>query len=154
MTEQRINAYTCDAGHRCVTIDRVEGTTPFMIACQTDGCDLTAKSALYRVGDAEKPTHEWYRPDSRDVRAETERAMASRRKKFGPSDHMSFRDVYAMIDGHVQMGGLLMRKIEQEDERGEVIRQGQREMAERSQLREIQGCCEKGAIDAEGVKKA
>jgi hypothetical protein len=64
------NIYTCDAcfGH-IVTVDLVEGVTPFMISCRaTEGCKGTMQSSMYRVFDQRmKPSHEWYKPDATEL---------------------------------------------------------------------------------------
>ncbi len=81
-----INVYQCE---KClevtVTEDVDEGTTPFMILCRKQGCDGMAKSALYRVNQNLKATHEWYRPET-----------------TAGLDHNTAR--------HAQMGGLLLRE--------------------------------------------
>lgn len=85
--EKRINIYTCEKGHKTVTIDRDEGVTPFMIGCEHEGCDELARSGFYQADKDTEPTHEWYKPDSYD----------------GLSD--------GEIE-HVKLGGLLLRKIQ------------------------------------------
>lgn len=61
----RINQYTCEVcGGVITTIDRDEGTTPYMLRCRaTHGCPGSARSAMYRVDQTLTPDHEWYRPD-------------------------------------------------------------------------------------------
>ena len=57
------NIYRCPRGHETITIDLDEGTTPFMIGCRYDGCDLDAHSSFYRVDMRGRvPTHAWYKP--------------------------------------------------------------------------------------------
>lgn len=88
----RINQYTCTScGGVITTVDRDSGVTPFMLACRAmDGCYGTMHSHLYRVAPGLTPDHEWYKPTSL--------------KGLTPG----MRD-------HVEMGGLLIRKIESED---------------------------------------
>lgn len=65
----RKNVYTCGTcGWQAVTIDLVQGVTPFMIGCEREGCRGDAYSAFYRVDQAREPTHEWYRPDAAEAR--------------------------------------------------------------------------------------
>ncbi len=57
------NVYTCPHGHATWTEDVDEGTTPFMIPCQTEHCPEAAESSFYRISSDPQPvTHEWYRP--------------------------------------------------------------------------------------------
>ena len=57
------NIYTCEeCGGTFVTVDRDEGTTPFMTLCRvTAGCRGAAQSSFYRVDQSITPTHEWRR---------------------------------------------------------------------------------------------
>src|SRR4051812_6698473 len=56
------NVYVCQTcGHNTVTIDRDDGTTPFLTGCTKDGCKGTAQSRCYQVLEPLVPTHEWYR---------------------------------------------------------------------------------------------
>ncbi len=58
----RKNVYVCKAcGHCTVTIDRDDGTTPFLTGCTKKGCEGTAESRCYQVLEPLEPTHEWYR---------------------------------------------------------------------------------------------
>ena len=87
------NIYACSAcKHKFVTIDLVEGTTPFMLRCLH--CkDSSAQSSCYKVPQDLLPTHEWYKPDEAE---------------------------YAKLDSdpntkeHVDMGGLLVRPVPEE----------------------------------------
>ena len=86
------NAYTCQTCRKTVvTINRAEGTTPFMLSCQvTAGCSGRMTSHFYKLPqDAPEPSIEWYRPATR---------RAIRRLSDWERDH-------------VQRGGLLYRKI-------------------------------------------
>jgi hypothetical protein len=86
------NIYTCEAcrGH-VVTVDKDAGTTPFMIGCKvTEGCNGKMTSSFYRVFDQKMAAaYEWYRPDATEI---TTLDSATRH--------------------HVELGGLLLRKIE------------------------------------------
>lgn len=57
------NIYTCEkCAGAFVTIDRDDGTTPFMTTCRaTDGCNGMAQSSFYRVDQALTPAYEWRR---------------------------------------------------------------------------------------------
>lgn len=90
---RRINAYTCEAGHQLVTVDRQNGVTPFIIGCRRSGCKEPASSSFYRVGQDLTPTYEWYRPSFREYET---------------------LDAYAQ--GHVRNGGLLLREIKPDRE--------------------------------------
>ena len=98
MTESSglINVYVCDFGHKTVTRNIDQGTTPFMIGCPTckaAGTPLTqkgfrsvmARSSIYRVDQSLAWTHEWYRPETTEG---LDPATAE----------------------HVNMGGLLLRQ--------------------------------------------
>jgi hypothetical protein len=88
----RKNVYTCQmCGESFVTIDRDEGTTPFMTKCHEDDCIGNAQSAFYRVDQSLPATHEWYRASDVEVRTR------------GPGWR-----------GHHEMGGLFLRKIKAE----------------------------------------
>ena len=88
----RKNIYVCREckGH-IVTVDRDDGTTPFMTNCEaTEGCRGTMQSSLYRVFDQTMAAgFEWYRPDSSQMKSATLHTL-----------------------DHVNNGGLLLRKIE------------------------------------------
>lgn len=86
---ERINTYTCSAGHVMVTRDIDEGVTPMFVACPS--CEFSAKSAFYRVEPGLTPSHEWYKPKH------PERLRADLRE-------------------HVVAGGLVLRQIGQPDE--------------------------------------
>lgn len=61
----RINAYDCsNCDYQIITIDRDEGTTPFMITCPK--CKEMAMSNFYRVAQNLAPTHEFYRPNQEE----------------------------------------------------------------------------------------
>lgn len=84
------NVYTCpECGNHIVTVDRDDGTTPFLTMCKADpsACRGMMQSAFYRVDQSLVPSHEWYKPD--DVSGET-----------------------PAVKEHVRMGGLLLREID------------------------------------------
>jgi ribosomal protein L40E len=92
-----INVYVCQTcGSQIVTINREEGTTPFMIRCEaTTGwrqtrCQGNCFSSFYRVDQKTAPTHEWYRPTT----------TGERKKLADPA-----------VAEHVRLGGLLLRRI-------------------------------------------
>ena len=82
-----INQYTCSTcGGTITTIDRNVGTTPMMLVCRaTEGCYGSMHSHMYTVDQNLTPDHEWYKPAKL------------------PKGEMR---------EHVQMGGLLIRRIE------------------------------------------
>jgi hypothetical protein len=97
----RTNMYVCDSGHQTVTIDRAEGTTPYLIvcpACEAKGKQETAVSMMYKVSQALVPSHEFYKP--------TEQELADMKAELAPN---MFED----LAGHVANGGLLFRKIQE-----------------------------------------
>lgn len=84
----RINQYHCAAcGETITTIDSDEGTSAFTVPCEK--CGLVMYSKLYRVAQDLTPTHEWY---------------ASKIKK----------NMSPAMKQHIELGGLLFRKIESE----------------------------------------
>lgn len=88
-SERLINAYDCNkCGFRLVTKDIDSGTTPMFMKCHE--CGANSISTMYRVPQDLKPSAEWYRP-----------AFAEYQKLWGGYKQ------------HVEMGGLLFRKIEQ-----------------------------------------
>ncbi len=106
MPKGRENVYVCrKCGGHTVTIDRDEGTTPFMITCRAgdiiteDGlripgsCNGDAHSSFYPPGPRpphiEPPKWEWYKPDGLEIRDITELNTLQ----------------------HIALGGLLIRPI-------------------------------------------
>lgn len=112
----RTNLYTCQVCHgSIVTVDLVDGTTPFMIGCRvhphdaklceneehlsldelrvlydTLKCKGMMHSSFYRVPKGSPdPTWEWYKPDAEEY------ATLSK----------------ATREDHVDRGGLLLRRI-------------------------------------------
>ncbi len=87
----KINQYTCGVcGCTITTIDRDEGTTPFMLICIAGrNCAGKMKSHMYLVDQTLKPNFEWYKPNL---------ASLKNRKRH--------------LREHVALGGLLIRPIE------------------------------------------
>lgn len=87
-----INVYQCPKGHKTVTVNRDDGTTPMMLRCRQkddDGkhnCTEFAKSSWYMVDQTLLPEYEWYKPVTMKGLDQEERE-------------------------HVKLGGLLIRKI-------------------------------------------
>ena len=95
-----INVYQCNNGHDTVTIDRDEGTTPFITTCPV--CKERSQSRLYRVDQGMIPTHEWYRPTGAEI------------------DDICIDKPWEqqrMIRHHVSRGGLLLREIHGQEKR-------------------------------------
>lgn len=90
--EGKVNIYVCKEGHKTITIDSVEGVTPFLIKCRcTGGCDELAQSSMYRVDQAQRPGYEWYKPDKKE-----------------------FNNLDEGMKDHVNRGGLLLRRVRME----------------------------------------
>lgn len=90
------NAYTCEkCGKQIITVNLVEGVTPFMIGCRANWpgtCDGMAQSEFYGIDQTIAPTWGWYRPDA----AETERLDQQ----------------YGGMKEHIERGGLVLRKLD------------------------------------------
>lgn len=83
------NRYTCQScGHQYVTVDKDDGTTPFMAPCQAVICKGMAQSEFYRVDQSLEATHEWHRITDSEARG------------MNPGSRQ-----------HHQMGGLFLRRI-------------------------------------------
>jgi len=69
MNSGKKNIYICQTcGGKIVTIDKDEGTTPFMIDCEVNKeCSGYMYSSFYQVDQSLEPEFEWYMPDSLDV---------------------------------------------------------------------------------------
>lgn len=98
------NRYVCDTcGRSIITINRDEGTTPFQICCCESGtqCPGGMSSALCRLADDPKPTHQWIRP--------TEAQIGKQCRDLG-FDHIpvSFSNFYGQ-------GGLMLMPLEAVD---------------------------------------
>lgn len=64
------NRYTCQkCNSYYITIDKDDGTTPFMAPCQVRLCDGMAQSEFYRVDQSMPATHEWYRAGDIEARS-------------------------------------------------------------------------------------
>lgn len=90
--KQAINIYVCrSCGKETVTINDVDGTTPFMILCTDETCQSgVANSRFYPPSAQQKlPTHEWYRPSQEELAAKGDEILSE----------------------HVQRGGLVLREI-------------------------------------------
>lgn len=86
-----VNVYTCANGHTTVTAHVSPGTTPFVIGCQHDECDLDAQSSFYNVSDALVPTHEWFAPKGEELKRLTEASP--------------------LVEDHISRGGLMLRHV-------------------------------------------
>ena len=91
----RKNVYTCEQGHRTVTVDINYGVTPMFLICKTEGCGAKATSAMYPPNIEEEPTHEWFKPDD-----------AYLERRYGYDEAI----LHAMTE-HVNKGGLDIRRI-------------------------------------------
>ncbi len=91
----QINAYHCPlCGGRTVTINGVDGVTPFMMDCRVVRpvkCRGTARSMLYRVPPGLVPKWEWYRPEGADLERLEKKATGWKE--------------------HVSKGGLALRRL-------------------------------------------
>lgn len=103
----KLNVYICPAGHQTVTVDRDEGTTPFMTGCTMLGCEQTATSHFYRVPQTLKATHEWFAPTPEELEVFCKSAVERLRPKWGPAAD----GVADNIRDHVTRGGLLLRCV-------------------------------------------
>lgn len=90
------NAYRCDKCRgEIVTVNLVDGVTPFMVDCRAKWpgtCEGMAKSSFYRIDQASPAGWGWYRPD------ETELAR--------------LEALHPGVRQHVEAGGLLLRKLD------------------------------------------
>ena len=85
------NLYVCEVCDlHIITIDRDNGTTPYLMGCQTELCNALMRSRVYRIDQAWMPSHEWYKPSEEET------------AKQNPA-----------IKQHIEFGGLLLRKIEE-----------------------------------------
>ena len=95
--QEKINVFICSKGHKTVTIDTDDGVTPMMLRCRQrddDGkhnCTEMACSSFYKVDQILKPDYEWYRPSS-------------------------FKGYDVNTKEHLKLGGLLLRKIETQNQ--------------------------------------
>ena len=85
------NLYQCEECLLCiVTVNAVEGTTPFMTMCKVlPDCTGSMRSVMYAVSQAVEPGFEWYKPEGEDYDALDEETRV----------------------GHVDLGGLLLRPL-------------------------------------------
>lgn len=114
-----VNVYQCkDCRRTIVTVNLVEGTTPFMIECAKEegGCDGDMQSAFYRVYQGLEPTHEWYLPTAEEVEAlyrelPDPEGWVESLEKYG-QEYISFsRNVIEQTMKHVEQGGLILRPV-------------------------------------------
>ena len=83
------NRYTCQTcGYQYVTVDKDDGTTPFMAPCQRVTCKGMAQSEFYKIDQSLEATHEWYRAGQVEARS------------MKPNSRQ-----------HHDMGGLFLRRI-------------------------------------------
>jgi hypothetical protein len=82
----KVNVYKCPNGHDNITVNADEGVTPFMLRCRESNCGAMAQSQMYMVNQSLTPQFEWYKPTNM--------------KALNPAERH-----------HVEMGGLLIRKI-------------------------------------------
>ena len=104
MSEQAglINEYVCEKCNGITrTVNRDEGTTPFMIGCRAAigyACDGMARSSVYRVDQNRLPAWEWIKPTP---------------DEFGRwvKDHRQEQH-RGWLAEHVSNGGMLLRKLD------------------------------------------
>jgi hypothetical protein len=94
------NLYVCETcgGHK-VTIDRDEGTTPFIIKC--DECGEMMYSALYDVNQHIRPTHQWIAPTDEELRI-----------ALNVIDNINKR---VRLYQHIKAGGLFLVEIDDKE---------------------------------------
>lgn len=102
-----INEYRCPlCGWKAITKTLEDGVTPMFIRCEGKRCDRNtlpaAASMMYRVNQAQQPTHEWYRPDAKELEGSTDG-----------------------VREHVSQGGLMLRKLTPEGNSAKVLTQEQ-----------------------------
>lgn len=68
MSKGKKNLYHCSDCHgEIVTLDLVDGTTPFMLACHvTPGCHGSMRSSFYSCDQRMPHQYEWFKADSLD----------------------------------------------------------------------------------------
>ena len=93
------NWYICKNDHVLITVDRDQGTTPFMTPCRYPGCGTSGQSSFYRVDNRVRASHEWYKPKS--VLILWFKYRLRKRGKW----------IYRSTIHHIEKGGLILRKI-------------------------------------------
>jgi hypothetical protein len=94
----QINHYICETCKGLTrTINRDEGTTPFMIRCKITGCGGLARSSFYQVSQDHAPGWEWIRPTPEEF----EEYLKSNKVEM---HRREFKE-------HCDNGGMLMRKM-------------------------------------------
>lgn len=101
-----INEYVCEkCGGITRTINRDEGTTPFITGCRAvigAGCKGMAQSSFYRVPqDRRRPQWEWIKPTPEEL----DRWL---------KDHKQEEHREAIAE-HVARGGMVLRKLNAPD---------------------------------------
>lgn len=65
------NAYVCSkCGGRIVTVNLVDGATPYIVECRANWpaeCDGLSKSQFYRIDQETPPGWGWYMPDEAEL---------------------------------------------------------------------------------------
>lgn len=112
MPKGKKNAYICPRLHATITIDREEGTTPMFLMCPV--CEEQAVSKMYQLDQSLEPTHEWYKPDEKEIEDEI-----TSLHKLAPG--MQKEHIEQSIREHVTMGGLLFRSIPGAPKKGKQL---------------------------------
>lgn len=83
------NKYICDScGGEIITVDLDDGVTPAFLRCKiSDDCRGTMHSSWYRVKTTRPAQYEWFKP-------------------------ASLKGYSRGMKQHIEMGGLVLRKIE------------------------------------------
>lgn len=90
------SAYICSKLHSTVTIVSDKGVTPLVISCPI--CKGDAISKVGGVDTTITATHEWYKPTDEEIKKESD------------------GNKLAALLEHVNRGGLILRKVEREEE--------------------------------------
>ena len=109
----KINIYTCENGHKTITVDRVEGTTPFMIECLE--CGKASQSCMYQADQTLEPSHEWVKLNEEELmelsKKEFEECPQEWKDAVKHDGHDPFELFHSNNKEHSDLGGLFMRKI-------------------------------------------
>jgi hypothetical protein len=99
---QAINEYVCQkCGGITRTVNRDDGTTPFMMKCRAhpaNVCDGEARSSFYRVSQNKLPSWEWIKPAPEEFEDWLKRHRQEKNRH--------------MLADHVARGGLLLQKLD------------------------------------------
>lgn len=103
--KHKINKYTCEfCGDGIFTINRDEGTTPFMVPCMARlGCKGMMLSGFYQ-DEPRRPGWEWIKP--------TPEELETYLRLHDPQKKPWLRE--AVVE-HIQKGGLLLRRLTMAD---------------------------------------